>query len=197
MLCVMVYSVSMPLIFVMAFLFYFLFFWVYKTLLLKFYRRTVSFNEDLPMSTIKWIKFSLVVHGLTSIFLISDMNLMPLSDPFDDFNEWQINHSGNWLRAIRIRIQYRFYCQIFLGVYLLLVLYFIAQDTFFKCLAYLCIPCKKCCCQDKKVAVLPHEDCMEDEFKEKEGESNDFFSEIHVDPLSQYFDRLALHEEKF
>lgn len=137
----------MPLIFVMAFLFYILFFWVYKILLLKFYRRTTSFNEDLPISIIKWVRVSVFVHGITSIFLMSDMNLMPLSDPFDDFNEWQINHSGDWFSAIVFRIHYRFYCRIFLYVYITIILYYVATDTFMKVLGLCCIPCKKCCCK--------------------------------------------------
>lgn len=46
--CVLMFSAGLPILYPFAFIFYFVLYWVYKVLLLKFYARTIKFNEELP-----------------------------------------------------------------------------------------------------------------------------------------------------
>jgi hypothetical protein len=43
-LCVMTYSIGLPILYPFAMIFYFILYWVYKFLLLKYYARTNKFN---------------------------------------------------------------------------------------------------------------------------------------------------------
>lgn len=46
--CVLAYSSGMPILYPVACINFFIIYWVYKLLLIKYYRKTVSFNQDLP-----------------------------------------------------------------------------------------------------------------------------------------------------
>lgn len=64
----------MPILYPFAALFYFVLFWVYKGLLLKYYSRTTKFNEEIPMKSLFWVKFSIVVHLFISSLMLSNQN---------------------------------------------------------------------------------------------------------------------------
>ena len=46
--CILAYSSGMPILYPVASVNFFIIYWVYKLLLIKYYRKTVSFNQDLP-----------------------------------------------------------------------------------------------------------------------------------------------------
>jgi hypothetical protein len=87
-LCVLMYSATMPILLPFAFFFYGLLFWVYKFLLLRFYERTTSFNEELPKQLPKWVKVALVVHGIATLVMLTNPALMPPSNPFEEREEF-------------------------------------------------------------------------------------------------------------
>jgi hypothetical protein len=47
--CVMMYSGGLPILYPFACIFFFILYWVYKGLLLKYYEKTTRFNEQLPL----------------------------------------------------------------------------------------------------------------------------------------------------
>jgi len=49
--CVLMYSTGLPLLYPFAAIFYFVLYWVYKGLLIKYYEKTTRFNEELPLYT--------------------------------------------------------------------------------------------------------------------------------------------------
>lgn len=63
-----------------ACLFFTIFYWVYKGLLLKYYARTTMFNEDIPIDSVAWINFGLLVHMFISSLMFSNNRFFP-DDP--------------------------------------------------------------------------------------------------------------------
>jgi len=74
---VLMYSTGMPLLYPFACIFYFVLYWVYKFLLLKYYERTNRFNEELPIMTTGYIKVGLIFHGIFGGFMITNSKLIP------------------------------------------------------------------------------------------------------------------------
>lgn len=144
-LCAMTYSVAMPLMFLMACLFYVVFYWVYKFLLVKYYQKTTAFNAELPISTVDYMRVALIIHLLVALFMVSDMNLMPINNPFNDQNEWFVNHSQNVLWIIMLRIFLRPYCVLF-GLFIVAIILFMTfTNACLRILKLLFYPLIVCC----------------------------------------------------
>mmetsp|Transcript_11586 Transcript_11586/g.17530 ORF Transcript_11586/g.17530 Transcript_11586/m.17530 type:complete len:87 (+) Transcript_11586:3148-3408(+) len=69
----------MPILYLMGFIFYVIFYWVYKYLLLKFYQRTNKFNEELPIFSVGLIKFGLIIHLVFGGLMVTYSKIMPLT----------------------------------------------------------------------------------------------------------------------
>lgn len=77
-LCVvLMYSTGMPILYPFAAIFFFIFYWVYKGLLLKYYGKTTKFNKDIPIKSMWWVKFGLVIHILIGSIMLSHENFFP------------------------------------------------------------------------------------------------------------------------
>ena len=73
--CLM-YSSGLPILYLVSCLFYFILYWVYKILLLKFYQRTVKFNEGLAVYSIKYIKYGVFFHMVIGGIMYSNSRIM-------------------------------------------------------------------------------------------------------------------------
>lgn len=79
-LCVvLMYSSGLPLLYPFAALFYCVLYWVYKGLLLKYYARTTKFNEEIPIQSMAWVKFGLVMHLFIGSIMLSNQAFFPKS----------------------------------------------------------------------------------------------------------------------
>ena len=76
---VMMYSTGLPILYPFSFLFYFANYWVYKILLLKYYRTTTSFNEDLALNSIRYLRFAMIMHIITAIVMLSNPIIFPVT----------------------------------------------------------------------------------------------------------------------
>ena len=68
----MMLSTGFPLLYVVGAIFYFMFYWVYKVLLMNYYMKTTSFNEDLAIKSLKVIEFGLVLKILMGSLMLSN-----------------------------------------------------------------------------------------------------------------------------
>jgi hypothetical protein len=66
----------MPILYPVAFLNYVILYWVYKILLIKYYRKTVSFNQDLPNFSIYFFKVGIVFHIIMGAFIYTNKNIL-------------------------------------------------------------------------------------------------------------------------
>lgn len=69
----------MPFLYPVACLNFFLMYWSYKALMVKYYRKTVSFNEDLPVYSIKFLKLGIVLHTFMGAFILSNDDIINTS----------------------------------------------------------------------------------------------------------------------
>jgi uncharacterized protein YacL len=73
------YSSGLPVLYPVAFIFYTILYWVYKTLLLKYYQRTSRFNEQLAIESVAYIKYGVLFHMLLGAFMYTNSRLLSSS----------------------------------------------------------------------------------------------------------------------
>lgn len=83
--CIMMYSTGLPILYLCGFFFFFIFYWVYKILLLKFYKRTDTFTHDLPLSAADNIPISLLIHLCFGAYIISNSQMLSSSSEMRAF----------------------------------------------------------------------------------------------------------------
>lgn len=70
------FSSGLPILYPFAMGFNFVLYWVYKYLLLKYYQRTSKFNEELPLKSIKFIKYGLLFHMIGAMLMYSNTDML-------------------------------------------------------------------------------------------------------------------------
>jgi hypothetical protein len=80
----MMYGTGLPILYPFACIAYFILYWVYKGLLIKYYEKTTRFNEQLPIYSVGWIKLGICIHGVMGLFILTNSNLLAINDPYMD-----------------------------------------------------------------------------------------------------------------
>lgn len=73
---ILAYSGSMPVLYCIAVINFFLLYWFYKILLVKSYQKTTAFNHELPMFSIGLFKVGLVMHLFFTLFMYTYSKLI-------------------------------------------------------------------------------------------------------------------------
>lgn len=66
----------MPALYPIACFNFFILYWVYKILLVKFYRKTTAFNQDLPNSSIAFLKIAIFTHVVLAAYIYTNSHLL-------------------------------------------------------------------------------------------------------------------------
>lgn len=85
---VMTFSATMPFLYVIATVFFGVYFFFYKILLLRFYSKTSTFNEDLPIINLSYMFWGLIPHMAVGLVMLSNKNLLPYAknDQISQYN---------------------------------------------------------------------------------------------------------------
>jgi hypothetical protein len=75
-MCAMMYSTGIPVFYVFAFVFMLMNYWMYKWLLLRYFRKAVSFNDNLAIDSIWYLKVGLILHAAMAIFMLSNPSVL-------------------------------------------------------------------------------------------------------------------------
>lgn len=86
-LSVLTYSTGLPMLYPFACIFFFMYYWVYKTLLIKFYARSRSFNESIPMVSTTFFTLGVILHLLMGALMISNSNILTTSSVIKSFKD--------------------------------------------------------------------------------------------------------------
>lgn len=70
------YGSGMPILYPIAFLNFVCLYWTYKYLLVKFYSKTVAFNQDLPIFCIKYFHIAVILHLLVALMMLTQRGLL-------------------------------------------------------------------------------------------------------------------------
>jgi hypothetical protein len=71
------FSTGLPILYPLACIFYFVLYWVYKFLLLKYYVITNTFNHELPIFSTSYIVPAVYLHIIFGGLMISNSSLLP------------------------------------------------------------------------------------------------------------------------
>jgi hypothetical protein len=66
------FSSGLPVLYPVAAISYFVLYWVYKALLLKYYAKTTEFDEDLPVRSIGYMKYGILFHMIVGTFMFTN-----------------------------------------------------------------------------------------------------------------------------
>lgn len=75
-LVTMTYSGGLPILYAIAFLNFFFLYWIYKVLLIKFYQKTIAFNQDLAFASIKYFKIGVFIHLIMTAFMFTNRDIL-------------------------------------------------------------------------------------------------------------------------
>ena len=82
--CVMTYSTGLPVLYIFGATFYLCLYWVQKTLLLRFYQKTIRFNEKLSIASIWYLKMGIGFHLLIGALMVTQSELLPSERSYED-----------------------------------------------------------------------------------------------------------------
>ena len=123
------YSGGLPILYPFASIFFFVLYWIYKTLLLKYYEKTTRFNEVMPLFVTHWIKIGVLLHCLVTLGMITNSNLLPRQEIWESIHEQQILNYGSISDKFFARFLSKGYT-IFYSIFLLSVfVWFIFEAT--------------------------------------------------------------------
>lgn len=80
----MTFSSGLPLLYIVGFCFSTVLYWVYKIMLLKFYSKTTSFNQDLAVWAIDMLQVSVIFHILIGSFIYSNSAIFGRSEDIEE-----------------------------------------------------------------------------------------------------------------
>ena len=138
------YSSGLPILYPIACLFYTLAYWVYKTLLLKYYQRTSKFNERLALYSVGYVKYGLLFHMVVGGLMYTNSNIMSTS------NADRLESAASWLRVTgHAFLAKRFsslHAQLYMGLLTVLVLAYLLKRFIVQLLAKLVVLSVTCPC---------------------------------------------------
>lgn len=71
----LIYSTGMPLLYAINFVFYFVVYWTQKILILKYYRKASTFNEEITFKAILYTKYGLLMHIMIGTLMLSNSQI--------------------------------------------------------------------------------------------------------------------------
>tara|TARA_B110000305_G_C19079801_1_gene465668 strand:+ start:260 stop:568 length:309 start_codon:yes stop_codon:yes gene_type:complete len=70
------YCGAMPIFYILGFLHFTICYWVWKWLLLTYFRKSYNFDEMVPMYAVKLMKYAVFVHLLMILFMYTNKRLL-------------------------------------------------------------------------------------------------------------------------
>jgi len=188
------FSAGLPMLYPIALLNFVILYWVYKGLLVKFYKKTVAFNQGLLYSGIRYLKFAIWFHLVMSCLMYTNHGLLT-SDLLD-------NYAGDLRRQLLSNVQDRsgaaalFFARFLTPIGLVYIIFAILvllggflKKTLIKLLGALC----EACCKKSEKQIE-----AEKIVKAAQGLdvfSEDYIGDVRVPPLCDLYKR-SLEEYK-
>ena len=206
---VLTYSSGLPVLYPVAFVNYLILYWVYKILLIKYYRKTVSFNQDLPNFSIYFFKVGIVFHIIMGAFIFTNKNVLRsnILEVYEDDNtaesltdEFVKSDSGFILMLIK-----RFTSGLgsfYLTFVILIIVYYILKLTVGAVLSKLFGALFKifCFCCIKSQAKIDEEAAHKKDLDKAKGldvHSQDILTDFRIGPLNDKFTKSRKELKKF
>lgn len=77
-LMAMTYGPGLPVMYVIAMVYFFVTFWFDKSIILRYNQKPVFLDENLALSIVKWFKLGVVFHLILGVLMFSNANILPV-----------------------------------------------------------------------------------------------------------------------
>ena len=77
-LTTMLYGSGLPILYLIAAIFFLITYWTEKLLIFNFYRKPKLLDESLALRTLDWYKYALVLHVIGGILMYSNASILPV-----------------------------------------------------------------------------------------------------------------------
>ena len=176
------YSAGLPILYPFAAIFYFILYWVYKGLLLKFYEKTTKFNEELPLYTTQWTKIGVLLHGAISLVMFTNSQLIPNNNFWDMQEDWVTTNYGSFAERVSERFHKKDYAVVYLSFWIGVVCWFVFEATLWEFIWAIIVYIR-----EKVTGVTEEEKAMVRE----SAWSDDFYKELKIEPLKKLWDKAS------
>ena len=72
----MMYSAGLPLVYPICCLSFVVSYWFNKTMLMRYYQKTIEFNEELPINSMAYMKLAVAIHLIIAFLMLSNPKLL-------------------------------------------------------------------------------------------------------------------------
>ena len=90
----MMYSSGIPLLYFIATLSLFWSFWFNKIMLMRWYQKTMEFNEQLPIASMRFMKFAFLMHFLCGGYQLSKSNILQEENVHQEHFYFETNYKN-------------------------------------------------------------------------------------------------------
>lgn len=104
----MMFSAGFPMFYFLGTLFMLTNYWIFKTLLVKYFKKTTAFNEEMSFNTIWWFKVGLLIHALSTVLMISNCELLPTTNKVNLFHKYLESEDENVWAFLQSDLYYKF-----------------------------------------------------------------------------------------
>jgi hypothetical protein len=172
---VLAFSGGLPVLYPIGFIFFIVLYWVYKFLLLKYYARTTKFNEEMPLFSIWYIKAGLIIHGLFTMMMVSNLDLLPpVPKNSQDEMSLHLYERAGALERVRTQVLASPHSYTYLVGWIIILVFYVFKNTIWT------LACNVLCKKNnaKIISELEEEDLLT---------SDDFYSEISIRALGDLY----------
>ena len=92
--CVLMFSSGMPVLYLVGFLYYLIFYAIYKVLILKYFQKATTFNQHVAIKATNMIHFAIVWHIIIASMMFSNSSI------FGKFNDPKYSVFYSFFNAI-------------------------------------------------------------------------------------------------
>ena len=124
------YSAGMPFMYPIGTVYFFVTYWFDKVCLMRFYQKTMVFNEELPIQSTQLFKYAIMIHIVFAAFMYTTSNLLYNSNTYIDF-ELSLN------KVEPENLTSPHFCLFIVNVFLCMVMYVVYRLNFAKLSVFL------------------------------------------------------------
>lgn len=168
-MAVLSFSAGMPVLYLIAAIFYIIYYLVYHCLILRYHSKTANFNHNLPMASLDYIYWALVLHLFFGMFMFTNEKLIPAvrSDAFGSYAEslmsaYAFTDGSSNLSSLTYSMHSIIYLLVLLAFIIVRLVFDFLQRLFSRLWACL----TSCCKSDSNVVGQAAEFTSQNYFKE-------------------------------
>jgi len=139
-LLVMMYGPGIPILYVIAMVYFFVTYWIDKCLIIRHHRKPLFLDEKLALSILWWYKLALLFHLIVGILMFSNARILPVGQIMKNtvYTESLGDYEGYYSFGNIGTVQLGVFIGLIVGIFCVWVLFKIYEWTIRVCLKAIC-----------------------------------------------------------